>query len=179
MNHNTIKKWTTLLFFASVTSFLHLRDEQHHTADRTAFEWKPHCIEWASELHNLFCWTFFFSYTSEQHHSQKWTTFEDRRHCKCWCSRLNSDTHGNIFATLGFLLHSNRRVSCIQHKITLLQTKNRTAYKGQASCMDSFILFIKKWTRMDRIDDGRWTPTLLKVIHNTLESEPHYFVLLV
>ena len=99
---------------------------------------------------------------SEHHHSQKWTTFEDQRHCKCWCSRLNSDTHGNIFATLGFLLHSNRRVSFIQHKITLLHTKNRTAYKGQASCMDSFIFFIKNYERVNRIEDGKWTPTLLK-----------------
>ena len=27
-----------ITFFASVTIFLHLRDEQHHTADRTASE---------------------------------------------------------------------------------------------------------------------------------------------
>ena len=54
MNHIT--------FFVFVTIFLHLRDEQHHMADRTASEWKPHYIGRASELHNFFCRTLFFSY---------------------------------------------------------------------------------------------------------------------
>ena len=79
--------------------------------------------------------------------------------------------------TKTFLRHSNRRVSFIQHKITLLQTKNRTAYKGASELHGFFYLFYKKnYERVDRIEDGKWTPTLLKVIDNTLESEPHYFL---
>ena len=62
MNHNTTKKWTALLFFSFRNFFLHLWDEQHHTADHTASEWKPYCIGRASELHNFFCPTLFFSY---------------------------------------------------------------------------------------------------------------------
>ena len=39
----------TTFFFASVT-ILHLRGEQHHTADRTASEWKPHYIGRACDV---------------------------------------------------------------------------------------------------------------------------------
>ena len=89
-------------------------------------------------------------------------TLKSERHSKTEGTASVNVVDWILKHTKTFLRHSNRRVSFIQHKITLLQTKNRTAYKGQASCMDSFIFFIKKYERVNRIEDGKWTPTLLK-----------------
>ena len=66
-----------ITFFRFRNIFLHLRDEQHHTVDHAASEWKPHCIGRASELHNFFCRMLFFSYEFLFFlifYEQEWTT---------------------------------------------------------------------------------------------------------